>query len=64
MVQSTAKIDDYEQVLIHDPSVSYWVKKQLKVSREIDPVDALGDAELLVEALKNRLELLTGQYEV
>ncbi len=52
------RIGELEQALQHDPSTSYWLKEQFKVTKERDPVDALNDAEALVSALKSRIKLL------
>lgn len=51
------RIGELEQALQHDPSASYWLKEQFKVTKERDPVDALNDAEALVSALKARIKL-------
>lgn len=51
------RIGELEQALQHDPSTSYWLKEQFKVTKERDPVDALNDAEALVSALKARIKL-------
>ena len=59
------RISEFEQAVQHDPSTSRWLKQQLSITKERDPVDALHDAETLVTALKGRLKLLaelhTGQ---
>jgi len=39
--------------LLHDPAVSYWLKDAIITALKRDPVDALRDAELLVQVLKN-----------
>lgn len=59
MTQLTVKTNELEQALQQEPSTSYWLKAQLKQTKERDIVDALNDAELLVLALKTRLTLLT-----
>ncbi|MBD1389456.1 hypothetical protein IC617_08455 [Neiella sp. HB171785] len=53
------KTSEFEQAIAYDPSTSYWLKEQLDVTKQRDPVDALNDAEALVTALKARLTLLT-----
>lgn len=45
-----------ENKLENDPSVSHWLKEQLALTRQRDPLDALNDAELLVRMLEIRLE--------
>ena len=40
-----------------DPSTTYWLRDALKSSLPRDPVDALRDAEALVDLLKDRLDL-------
>ena len=43
------------------PSTSYWLQDAIKAAIQRDPVDALGDAEILVAVLQRRLNLLTGR---
>jgi hypothetical protein len=40
-------------VTLADPSTSYWLRDALKTAIKRDPVDALNDAEKLVELLTN-----------
>jgi|TARA_B100001059_G_scaffold22416_1_gene17943 hypothetical protein len=56
-------IGEFEQALKHDPSTSFWLKKQFEATKERDPVDALNDAEALVCALKARLKLLANEQK-
>ena len=51
-----------EEMLIHEPSTSNWLRQQIEASKSRDPVDALTDAELLVEILALRLRLVEKQY--
>ena len=44
-----------EDRVLADRSCSFWIKNQLEVTKQRDPVDALNDAELLVAILKQRL---------
>lgn len=46
------KSDDRIQQLLASPSVSFWLKDALRAMTNRDPLDALNDAELLVEVLK------------
>ena len=39
-----------------DPSTTYWLRDALKSALPRDPVDALRDAEALVDLLKDRLD--------
>jgi hypothetical protein len=41
--------------VLEDPATRYWVREQWYILEEKDPVDALADAELLVEMLKTRV---------
>lgn len=41
--------------IANDQSASYWLKAAVIASDQRDPVDALHDAEALVEACKQRL---------
>lgn len=52
------RTNEREQVLQSDPGTSFWLKEQLQVTKERDPVDALNDAEALVSVLKSRIKLL------
>lgn len=54
------RTSEFEQAIQFDPSASFWLKEQLNVTKERDPVDALNDAEALVIVLKARLEPLAG----
>ena len=45
-----------EQSLLADPAVSYWLKAQIRQTRDRDVLDALRDAELLSEVLRTRAE--------
>jgi hypothetical protein len=42
--------------LLADPSASFWIKDAIRALSERDPIDALGDAELLAEVMKERLD--------
>jgi len=41
--------------VLADPSTTYWLRDALKSSLRRDPVDALRDAEMLVDLLRDRL---------
>lgn len=43
-----------ENDLIADPSISYWLKEQLKNSAERDLLDAINDAEMLLSVLAGK----------
>ena len=51
-----------EEMLIHEPSTSNWLRQQIEASKSRDPVDALTDAELLVEILDLWLRLVEKQH--
>lgn len=42
--------------MLNDPSVSFWVKYQYRMSLQRDPVDAFGDAKLLTAMLRERMD--------
>lgn len=42
-----------------DPATSYWLKSALTSQLTRDPVDAVNDAELLLEILNRRLREVT-----
>lgn len=50
------------EAILADFATSHWLKKALETALERDPVDALADAEALVNALRERLENLQGSY--
>lgn len=45
-----------EQDLLADPACSYWLRERLRDTRQRDPVDALRDAQLLVDVLEQRCQ--------
>ncbi len=44
--------------ILDDLAASFWLKNALRSALNRDPVDALNDAELLVVALKERLDFV------
>jgi len=44
--------------ILSDPCASFWIKNALRSALERDPVDALNDAELLVNVLQENLAIL------
>ena len=52
------EVSDFEKAIASDPGTSYWLKDQLVETKNRDVVDALKDAEALVQALQGRLDLL------
>jgi len=47
--------------ILDDPAASFWLKNALRSALNRDPVDALHDAELLVVALKERLDFVVNE---
>jgi len=45
------------EALLKDPTTSFWFKDALRAALLRDPVDAVNDAEVLLETLTARLEL-------
>ena len=43
------------QQILDDPSTSYWLRDALTTSLNRDPVDALNDVDILLEACEKRL---------
>ena len=43
--------------IISDPAASYWLKRAICELSQRDPVDALNDAESLVVAMLDRVEV-------
>ena len=55
MFDSKVKTSDaMADELVERHDVSFWLKKAIKENRVRDPVDALNDAELLLDVLKKR----------
>lgn len=46
---------DPNPALFDDPAASFWLKNALKTALQRDPVDALNDAQILVELLQAHL---------
>lgn len=44
--------------ILDDPCASFWIKNALRSALVRDPVDALNDAELLVNILQENLVIL------
>jgi len=49
-------MNDSIQTILDDPAASDWLKTALRAALARDPVDAVNDAEILCEALKQRLD--------
>lgn len=47
--------------ILDDPAASFWLKNALRSALDRDPVDALNDAEVLVVALKERLDFVVNE---
>ena len=43
------------QSILDDPAASYWLKNAVNTALDRDPVDAVNDAEVLLEVLKRHL---------
>jgi hypothetical protein len=50
-----------ELELVNDPSTSYWLKQQITKLQNRDVLDGLIDAEILVEVLKEKAELISNK---
>ena len=48
------------QVVLADPSTSYWLKSAIEAALTRDPVDALNDALVLAAVLDGRLRDVLG----
>ena len=51
-------------VILANPSTSFWLKNAVETSLKRDAVDALVDAEALVQILKTRLETIEASFAV
>lgn len=49
---------------LQDPATSHWLRTAITQALERDPVDALADAELLLQLLRLQLDMLMGQHGV
>ena len=49
--------------ILDDPCASFWIKNALRSALERDPVDALNDAEVLVNILQENLGILQGETD-
>lgn len=49
-------MDDSIQTILDDPAASDWLKTALRTALGRDPVDAINNAEILCETLKQRLD--------
>jgi len=43
-----------EEDVLNDPAISFWLKEQIKKTKNRDVLDSLRDAELLVSLLEQR----------
>ncbi|MEY8215578.1 MAG: hypothetical protein RPR97_13975 [Colwellia sp.] len=48
-------MSDFEKSITSDPSVSFWLKEQIKITKNRDLMDALNDVEVLKSVLDDRL---------
>ncbi len=48
------------QVVLADPSTSFWLKSAIEAALTRDPVDALNDALVLAAVLDGRLRVVFG----
>ncbi len=44
--------------ILNDPAVSDWLKTALRAALARDPVDAVNDAEILLQVLNEKLDAL------
>jgi len=49
-------LNDSIQTILDDPAASDWLKTALRAALDRDPVDAVNDAEVMCEMLKQRLD--------
>lgn len=50
------------QTVLDDPSMSFWIKRALNELLARDPLDALRDAQLLVDMMQVRLSNTEGEH--
>ena len=49
--------------IILDPTTSYWLQDALVVLRQRDPVDAVNDAEMLADIMRERFDAMVEVHE-
>jgi transposase len=49
--------------IILDPATSYWLQDALVVLRQRDPVDAVNDAEMLADIMRERFDAMVEVHE-
>ena len=49
--------------IILDPTPSYWLQDALVVLRQRDPVDAVNDAEMLADIMRERFDAMVEVHE-
>lgn len=60
---SVLESDKRVAVLLVDPSISFWLKDAIRAGVKRDPLDALNDARVLQEVLKERLDEIMTKSE-
>jgi len=45
-----------EKIVKQDPATSFWLKEQLHLSRNRDPIDMLNDIETLKGVIESRIK--------
>ena len=63
MMNSPETWEQTAQRYIDAPDVSFWLKAAIKANRYRDPVDALGDADLLYDLMKRRADAVQAENE-
>jgi hypothetical protein len=58
---STTYFDKLSDAILNDPCVSYWLKDAIRSATDRDCVDALHDAQTLVNVLEARVRASFGQ---
>lgn len=50
-----------EETIEKNPATHYWLRDRIRDTRQLDPVDALYDAQTLVRVLRARLDGIEGR---
>lgn len=58
MPKKNANTVNFENELLRCPSTSFWLKEQLSLTKNRDPIDAYNDAHTLTMVLEQRIEKL------
>ena len=62
--ENVSNLSNEEKMLLNDPSISYWLKNQIKRINERDVLDALNDTQILIDLLNSRFRSTTSTNSI